>query len=141
MLLRLGVAESEPFVVMHAGAKRQTNQWPGERYARVADEVIGRWRTRVILTGSQSELPLIEYIVERMREKPTVLCGQVDLPQMTALLKRSCLYVGNDTGPMHLAAAVGTPTVSIFSARDFEKRWYPVGLGHEVLRRDAPCSP
>jgi ADP-heptose:LPS heptosyltransferase len=141
LFLRLGITESEPFVVMHAGAKRQTNQWPAERYARVADEIIGRWRTRIILTGSQSELPLIEYIVERMREKPTVLCGQIDLPQMTALLKRSCLYVGNDTGPMHLAAAVGTPTVSIFSARDFEQRWYPVGLSHEVLRRDAPCSP
>ena len=141
LLIRLGITDLEPFVVMHAGAKRQTNQWPGERYARVADEIIGRWRTRVILTGSQSELPLIEDIVDRMREKPTVLCGQLDLPQMTALLKRSCLYVGNDTGPMHLSAAVGTPTVSIFSARDFEQRWYPVGIGHEVLRRDAPCSP
>ena len=139
LLLRRGI--DEPFVVMHAGAKRQTNQWPGERYARVADEIIGRWRTRVILTGSRPELPLIEAIVERMREKPTVLCGEIDLPQMAALLKRSFLYIGNDTGPMHIAAAVGTPTVSIFSARDFERRWYPVGTGHEVLRRDAPCSP
>jgi len=141
LLLRLGVAEAEPFVVVHAGAKRQTNQWPGERYARVADEIMGRFRTRVILTGSPSELHLIEEIVDKMHEKPTVLCGELDLPQMTAMLKRACLYVGNDTGPMHIAAAVGTPIVSIFSARDFEKRWYPLGLGHEVLRCDAPCSP
>jgi len=141
LLLRRGVAESEPFVVMHAGAKRQTNQWPTERYARVADEIIGRWQVRLILTGSQSEIPLIDDIVKRMREKPIVLCGEVDLPQMSALLKRSCMYLGNDTGPMHVAAAVGTPTVSIFSARDFERRWYPIGTGHEVLRHDAPCSP
>jgi ADP-heptose:LPS heptosyltransferase len=141
LLLHFGISESESFVVIHAGAKRQTNQWPGDRYARVADEIIRRFRTRVILTGGQSELPLIEYIVQHMSEKPIVLCGQIDLPQMTALLKRSSLYVGNDTGPMHIAAAVGTPVVGIFSARDFEKRWYPIGIGHEVLRRDAPCSP
>jgi len=126
---------------MHAGAKRQTNQWPGERYARVADEIIGRWRTQVVLTGSQAEQPLIDHIVERMREKPAVLCGRIDLPRMAALLQRSCMYVGNDTGPMHLAAAVGTPTVSIFGARDFDRRWHPIGTNHEVLRRDAPCSP
>ncbi len=141
LLLQLGISESESFVVMHAGAKRQTNQWPTERYAHVADEIIRSWGTRVVLTGSPSELPLIEGIVKEMREKPTVMCGKVDLLQMTALLHRSCLYIGNDTGPMHMAAAVGTPTVSIFSARDFEKRWHPVGIGHQVLRNDAPCSP
>jgi len=141
LLQGFGIDDSEPFVVMHAGAKRQTNQWPGERYARVADEIIGRWRTQVVLTGSQAEQPLIDHIVERMREKPAVLCGRIDLPRMAALLQRSCMYVGNDTGPMHLAAAVGTPTVSIFGARDFDRRWHPIGTNHEVLRRDAPCSP
>jgi heptosyltransferase-1 len=75
-----------------------------------------------------------------MREEPMVLC-QLDLPQMAALLERCTLYVGNDTGPMHLAAAAGTPTVSVFSARDFPERWRPCGEGHIVLRRDAPCSP
>ncbi len=141
LLLRVGVPENEPFVVMHAGAKRHTNQWPLERYARVADEIILRWGTRVVLTGSAAELPAVERVAELMREKPMVLCGQLDLPQMAALLERCSLYVGNDTGPMHIAAAVGTPTVSVFSARDFPERWWPCGHGHIVLRRDAPCSP
>lgn len=141
LLLRAGVPENDPFVVMHVGAKRQTNQWPLERYARVADEIIRRWGTRVILTGSAAELPAVECVAERMREKPMVLCGQLDLPQMAALLERCSLYVGNDTGPMHIAASVGTPTVSVFSARDFPERWRPCGHGHIVLRRDAPCSP
>jgi len=141
LLLRAGVPENEPFVVMHAGAKRQTNQWPLERYARVADEIIRRWGTRVVLTGSAAELPAVERVAELMREKPIVICGQLNLPQMAALLERCSLYVGNDTGPMHIAAAVGTPTVSVFSARDFPERWWPCGHGHIVLRRDAPCSP
>ena len=140
LLLRVGVPENEPFVVMHAGAKRHTNQWPLERYARVADEIIRRWGTRVVLTGSAAELPAVERVAELMLEKPVVFC-QLDLAQMAALLKRCSLYVGNDTGPMHIAAAVGTPTVSVFSARDFPERWWPCGHGHIVLRRDAPCSP
>jgi ADP-heptose:LPS heptosyltransferase len=141
LLLRHGITDKECYVVMHAGAKRQTNQWPREWYAYVADEVIRRWGTRVVLTGSPSELSLVEHIIKLMHESSTVLCGQIDLPRMAALLERSSLYIGNDTGPMHLAATVGTPTVSIFSARDFPERWYPAGLGHSVLRRDVPCSP
>src|SRR4029077_494264 len=139
-LLTAGVPEDEPFVVIHAGAKRHTNQWPVERYARVADEIIRRWGTRVVLTGSAAELPAVKRVAELMREKPMVFC-QLDLPQMAALLECCSLYVGNDTGPMHMAAAVGTPTVSVFSARDFPERWWPCGDGHIVLRRDAPCSP
>jgi ADP-heptose:LPS heptosyltransferase len=140
-LRRLGIMETDRYVVMHVGAKRQTNQWPHERYAYVAHEMIRRWGVRIVLTGSKSELPLVERVTSLMQESPAVLCGQLDLPQMAALLERCSLYVGNDTGPMHLAAAVGTPTVSIFSARDFPERWYPAGAGHSVLRRDAPCSP
>jgi ADP-heptose:LPS heptosyltransferase len=141
LLLRHGITEKERYVVMHGGAKRQTNQWPREWYASVADEIIRRWEIRVVLTGSPSELSLVEHIISLMHESATVLCGQIDLPRMAALLERSSLYIGNDTGPMHLAAAVGTPTVSIFSARDFPERWHPAGLGHSVLRRDVPCSP
>ncbi len=141
LLLSLGVAENERYIVMHAGAKRQTNRWPAERFARVADEIIRRWGHRVLLTGSPSEFALVERVAGIMGEKPVVLCGRISLPQMAALLAGSALYVGNDTGPMHLAAAVGTPVVSIFSARDFPEKWYPSGAGHSVLRHDVPCSP
>ena len=141
LLRGLGIPDDEPFVVIHAGAKRHTNQWPKEWFARVADELMGRWGARVVLTGGAAERPLVDQITRQMRGTPTVICGQVDLPQMAALLERCSLYIGNDTGPMHIAAAVGTPTVSIFSARDFPGRWHPLGAGHTVLRRDAPCSP
>jgi ADP-heptose:LPS heptosyltransferase len=56
-------------------------------------------------------------------------------------LQQACLYIGNDTGPMHMAAAVNTPAVALFSARDFPGQWYPVGSHHIVLRKDVPCSP
>jgi heptosyltransferase-3 len=141
LLRGFGILENERFIVVHAGAKRHTNQWPLERFASIADEIVHRWGTRVVLTGGPSELPLVEQLVSMMRARPSVLCGEIDLPRMAALLERASLYVGNDTGPMHLAAAVGTPVVGIFGARDFPERWYPAGAGHSVLRRDVPCSP
>jgi len=141
LLRRRGISSDEPFVVLHAGAKRQTNQWPSERYATVADEIIRKWRAPVVLTGSNTELPIIRDIVSAMTEPVTSVCGEIDLDEMIALLELASLYIGNDTGPMHLAAAVGTPTVSIFSARDFPERWRPMGTPHTVLRHDAPCSP
>ncbi len=141
LLGRLGIFDREQLIVVHAGAKRNTNQWPCERYAALVQQIIRRWGIRVVLTGSASELSLGEQIAGGMRGNPVVLCGKLDLPQLTALLERAILYVGNDTGPMHLAAAVGTPVVSIFGARDFPERWYPAGTGHSVLRRDVPCSP
>ena len=76
-----------------------------------------------------------------MRSEPIVVCGELTLVELCALLAMSCLYIGNDTGPMHIAAAVGTPTVSIFSARDFTEQWYPSGEHHVVIREDVPCSP
>ena len=136
-----GIQEGEPYVVMHTGAKRQTNQWPPERYAYVADEIKRRWGIPVVLTGSKSDLPLANQIATLMRENPVVLCGSLSLRQLIAVLAGSLLYVGNDTGPMHIAASVGTKAVAIFSARDFPNRWSPTGDGHLTLRHDAPCSP
>jgi heptosyltransferase-2/heptosyltransferase-3 len=126
---------------MHAGAKRHTNRWPEQRYVEVGDEITRRYGVPVVLTGTPAELPMVESIASKMRGRAVILCGELSLAQLAALLARSCLYVGNDTGPMHLAASVGTPTVSIFSARDFQERWHPVGSNHIALRRDAPCSP
>ena len=141
LLRGVGIGAGESYVVMHAGAKRQTNQWPVERYAAVADEIVRRWDTRLILTGSAAELPFVAEVASRMAARPVVLCGKMSLRQLAGVLRGAVLYVGNDTGPMHIAAAVGTKIVAIFSARDFPERWSPAGEGHLTLRRDAPCSP
>ncbi len=136
-----GIARGERFLVVHAGAKRPANRWMEDRFARVADEVQGRYGIRVVLTGGAPERELVERIRNMMRTRPAVLCGELSLLQIAALLEEACLYIGNDTGPMHLAAAMGTPAVAIFSARDLPGQWHPFGSGHVVLRKDVPCSP
>jgi len=141
LLSALGMPEGRQYIVMHVGAKRPTNRWPLERYARVADEIARRYGVEIVLTGSAAELPVVEQVCGFMTERAFAACGCLDLKQTAALLEGACLYVGNDTGPMHLAAAVGTPVVAVFSARDFPEKWYPAGEGHIVLRQDVPCSP
>ena len=71
----------------------------------------------------------------------TVLAGSLSVLESAELLRRATLYVGNDTGAMHLAAAVGTPCVAIFAAREPGRSWHPYGTSHVVLRHDAaPCA-
>jgi len=140
-LAEFGIAADMPFVTMHVGAKRSTNRWFPERFAQVADFLQQACGLPVILTGSMSDRAVVAEVSSRMKPPVRTLVGETTLLQTAALLERSVLYVGNDTGPMHLAAAVGTPTVSIFSARDYPALWFPLGGNHVVLRRDAPCSP
>ena len=136
-----GVSAHDRIVVLHVGGKRPANRWFEDRYAAVADWIQRQPGMRAVLTGVPSEMGRIERVRLHMRSQPVIVCGELNLLQTAALLEQACLYVGNDTGPMHIAAAVGTPAVAIFSARDFPQHWYPLGGGHVVLRRDVPCSP
>jgi heptosyltransferase-1 len=140
-LLKRNGLTGRAIIVMHVGAKRPANRWFEDRFAEVADAVQERHDIRVLLTGAESELERVNQVRARMKTEPVVLCGELQLLQLAALLEQACLYVGNDTGPMHIAAAMGTPTVAIFSARDFPVQWFPNGTGHVVLRNDVPCSP
>ena len=136
-----GVRDADVLITMHVGAKRPLNRWMPERYAAVADALHAQYGVRTVLTGTPGDRELVDQVTQAMHSAPVNLCGQLTLQELAALLERSRLYVGNDTGPMHISAAVGTPAVSIFSARDFPVQWYPYGPGHVVLRRDVPCSP
>jgi ADP-heptose:LPS heptosyltransferase len=140
-LAEFGIRGDTPFVAMQVGAKRATNRWFPERFAQVIDFLQQEYEVPVVLTGSTSDSAVVENVTNCMTTPVRSLVGRTTLLQTAALLERSLLYVGNDTGPMHLAAAVGTPTVSIFSGRDYPELWFPTGDGHFVLRSDVPCSP
>lgn len=141
LLASAGVRDDRPLVVVHPGAKLPSHCWVPERYAQVADELQKRYGFQVVLTGTDADHPYVQMVVSKMRTQPVVLCGCTSALQLAALLERAHLYIGNDTGPMHLAATVGTPVVAIFSGADFPGRWYPYGEGHVLLRKEIECSP
>jgi heptosyltransferase-2 len=122
------------------GGKRPSNRWPVERFA----EIGRRWIAgggHVVIVGSSADRDLGERIRKECGVRAANLCGKTTLLGTAGILRLSELLVTNDSGPMHLAAAVSTPCVVAFSARDFPVKWHPVGEHHIILRKDVPCSP
>ncbi len=142
-LLRARLA-GDGFVVLHAarGIRLDRVMWPVDRFAAVGDAIGAAYDVPVALTGSSEDAPAIAAIGERMRRPHAVVAGETTLMGLAALLERARLVVALDSGPMHIAAAVGAPTVGIFALRtDLPDRWRPLGPRVAVIRPTYPCPP
>lgn len=128
-----------PLLGIHPGATHPTQRWPLEYYAELADKVIETGLGRVILCGGPGDGELIRKVRDRMRERPKIAPPFCSLTEFAALLSRLDYLVCNNSGPLHLACAVGTKTVS-FMGPTRAGQWWPAGEGHIVFRRDdLPC--
>jgi ADP-heptose:LPS heptosyltransferase len=119
-----------PFAVIHAGGSTPGRRWLPARFAAVADP-LARQGLRIVLTGTQDESAVAATVARAMGAEPLDLTGRTVLGALAALLARARVVVSNDTGVAHLAAAVGAPSVTVFSASDRD-RWAPVGGDHNV---------
>jgi lipopolysaccharide heptosyltransferase II len=128
-------------VVMHAGATWPSKQWGAEQYAALAMMLARTAGVRVLLTGGPRDRDVLAE-VERRSQQAARQAGPLALRGLAALLAVADAFVGNDGGPMHMAAAVGTPTVGLFGPGE-EQIWFPYtgALGHRALREDVPCHP
>lgn len=128
-----------PYAVVHPGATAESRRWPPERFAAVADVLAER--APVVLTGAPGEEPLTAAVAERMRASATDLCGRTSLGGLAAVVSSAALLVSNDSGPAHLAAALGTPSVTVFLAGDPD-RWAAADrYRHRVVHADVTCRP
>ncbi len=134
----------EPFVVWHAarGLTADRAQWPTEAFAAIGDALGRAFDAPVVLTGSAIQLESIERIARAMRVPNANLAGATSLRGLAALLARARVVVALDSGPMHIAAAVGAPTVGVFALRtDLPNRWRPLGAKVAVVDPSYPCPP
>lgn len=115
-------------------------RWLPERFRELADQLVGAFQADVIIFGSRAEKPLAEAIGQAMKRAPTVLAGQTTLRQLMALMGECRLFVTNDSGPMHLAAALGVPLVAVFGSTD-ERATGPLGPRVRIVKHHVPCSP
>jgi lipopolysaccharide heptosyltransferase II len=136
---RQQICDGEVVCIVHPSARWPTKRWPAQRFAQLADGLIAQERMRIMIVGSGSEANQIEQMSRQMSQPVINLTGETDLLQLAALLRRSDLLVSNDSGPIHLAAAVGTPVVAIFGPTE-PSRVGPYGDGHVVLRKETDCS-
>lgn len=135
-------AGDRPVIAIHPGAGAAVKEWPPTAWAQVGARLAATFGARLLLTGGASERPLAEAVARELPTPPLDATGQTDLDQLAALLARSALALGSDSGPLHLAVAVGTPTVHLHgpvSAAQFGPWGDPAR--HVVLATGWPCAP
>ncbi|MFQ6001091.1 MAG: glycosyltransferase family 9 protein [Anaerolineae bacterium] len=134
--------EGVPLVAIHPGSGEYSlaRRWPPDRFAQVADALMERYGTQVALLGGPDEAELTQCVASLMRYEAVDLGGKTSIPVLAALLRLCRLFVGNDSGVMHLASAVGTPVVAVFGPSN-PLAWGPWGPSHEVVQIDLECSP
>jgi heptosyltransferase-2 len=114
-------------------------RWLPERFAAVGD-LLAAQGARVVLVGGRAEREVAGAIAAQMTAPARVLCGDTSLAELVGVLARLRLLVTNDSGPMHLAAALGVPVVAVFGPTDWRET-HPVGDGHRLVREPVHCSP
>jgi len=127
-----------PIVVLHPATRWPTKLWENARWRALA-AALGEAGAGVVFTGGGADRAMVEAIGDGLSPAPRSLAGRVSLKELAAVLRSADLMVTVDSGPMHIAAAVGTPVLALFGATD-PARTGPVGAGR-VLRHALPCSP
>lgn len=129
-------------VAIHPGARYKYMRWLEEGFARVSSFLIERYAAKVIIIGESDEQDLGERIASLMNQRPIVIVGETSLVQLISLLKRCRLFIGNSSGPMHIAAALGIPVVAIFGnihPADHYRHWGPWGEGQAIVTKNLNC--
>ncbi|MEO0562307.1 MAG: glycosyltransferase family 9 protein [Chloroflexota bacterium] len=133
--------QTELFCI-HPGSGSPIKQWDTEKWAQTADILTEQLDAQVVFTGSDSELAMIREINSQMNQNATIMAGDTTVGQLAALYARAQVVLGPDSGPLHVAAAVGTPSVTLFGPAD------PVEFGpwgdtqkHVILTTDIACRP
>lgn len=133
--------EGAPVVALNPGATHAVNRWPAARFAELADMIAAKLAGKAVIVGGPDDIPLAEEVRALSRTKPLSLAGRTSLVQLGAVLEKSSVLVSGDTGPLHLATAVGTKAVALFGAAD-PARTGPVGNGHRVIQAaGVACVP
>jgi lipopolysaccharide heptosyltransferase II len=140
LLRENGIAPHERFAIVAPGASCAARRYPAERFAAVTRGLLDAG-LRVITSGTARERPLVEQVQSAAGPSAVALAGEATLPELAALIARAAVVVCNDSGPMHLADALRTPVVALFSGTDLESQWAPRSTRAALLRRPTPCAP
>jgi len=132
------IREKDRFVAVNPVALWDTKLWGNEKFARLCDRIKKELHTCIVLTGT--DLAVLSEIQSFMKSHAVNLGRETNLRDLACLYRRSSLLITTDSGPMHVAAAVGTPVIALFGPTD-PLRTGPYGKGHTVVRKNLSCSP
>jgi len=135
-----GVKGNESFIVVNPVAKWESKLWPEKKFTELSDRLIDQYNMKIIFTGGKEDCSIIQSITSSMKKRAINFAGKTSLTELAGLYEKAALVISTDTGPMHLAVAVGTPVVALFGPTA-PWRTGPHGSGNKVVRIDMPCSP
>jgi lipopolysaccharide heptosyltransferase II len=130
-------------IIVHAGGGKFTQlyrSWPHENYAAACDELIKTGKINIIFIGGKEDVALTNNIVSIMKYPSLNLAGKLGLSLTAALISQADILIGNNSAPMHIAAALKVPTLSIFGCVD-ERLHHPWGNDYTILQKDMDCCP
>ncbi len=133
-------AAEDLLVAIHPFSVEPSRSWSVHKWAKVADALVRHFNAKVLFIGSASEREKVAAIQAQMTEQAINLCGALSLLQVAALFKRCALMIGVNSAPAHLAAAVDTPLVSVWSAAYLQKKWAPRARCLHIVHKEVPCA-
>jgi len=143
-LNQVGIARDQGIIVIHPDASSASKRWPKERFGQLAGRLAKESDKKVILVAGKGSESLTQAVARSANGDILDWGGQLNIRELAALIKRSALVISNDSGPMHIASAVGTPVIAIFGRTQpglGSVRWGPVGKADRILQKDPGCNP
>jgi lipopolysaccharide heptosyltransferase I len=134
--VQAGLSLPEDYAVIAPGARWGTKRWPPEKFGRLASLL----PLNTVVVGSKGDIDYAKKVLDLSKGKAVSLAGKTTLKALIEVIKGARFFVSNDSGPMHIAAALGIPVFAIFGPTDPE-RTGPYGKGHTVIRQDISCAP
>ncbi len=134
------LAGKQPLIAINPSARWVKKRWPAASYSALINQLIKELKAGIIIVGSKDDVPIAKEITSLVNERIGIATGKTSIRRLAALLEKVNMLITNDSGPMHIAAALGTPVVALFGPTDPELTG-PYGRGHVVLRKHLDCSP
>ncbi len=138
-LIKNNIGKDDILIGLHPGGRYPSQRWMPESFSELAIGISGIYNARIIVMGSQAETKLVERIASSTTPRAITAIG-LALDKIAALIEKTDIFVCNNSGPWHIACALGVPTVSTMGPTDYYL-WRPVGEGHIVVRKELSCSP
>ncbi len=138
-----GIKDGDTILTINPGASCPSKRWAPENFAIVADGLAEKYGMKVCVISGKEDKPSADRMVNSMKKKAVNLAGMTTVADIASVLRSSKLFISNDSGPVHIACAVGTPVVAIFGRSDrglSPDRWGPSGRGDIALHKDVGCD-
>lgn len=143
ILKSFGINKGEKFAILHPGASCVSKMWPLENFAKIGDMLAENLKMKAMINLAPDQAGFGKKVMAMMKNQPVFFCDPTTLGEMAALFKKANLVISNDSGPVHIAAAVGVPVISIFGRNQkglSPVRWKPLGDKAIAVHKDVGCA-